>query len=276
MAEDVRSLNLKANVMKQQIIYFIKRALQKLDISLVRHSALRDFAEGNSASSDIEILLSLPEDTALQRIRYFRQSKSQFRQDLFVLSQLKFKRNGFFVEFGATNGIDLSNTFLLEREFGWSGILAEPAKCWHQELTMNRRCHIETDCVWKDSQSELEFNEVDTAELSTINRYSDHDLYKRNRKSGKTYTVRTISLNDLLSKYAAPRVIDYLSIDTEGSEYEILSNFDFSRHTFGVITCEHNYTAMREKIFKLLTDNGYVRVLEELSMVDDWYVWRAQ
>jgi hypothetical protein len=54
-------------------------------------------------------------------------SQSQYKQDIFVLTQLGFKRNGYFAEFGATNGLELSNSYLLERQFGWSGILAEPA-----------------------------------------------------------------------------------------------------------------------------------------------------
>ncbi|NKB76872.1 MAG: hypothetical protein GKR96_07435 [Gammaproteobacteria bacterium] len=58
-------------------------------------------------------------------------SKSQLRQGLFALSELSFKQGGFFVEFGATNGVGLSNTHLLETKFGWKGILAEPAKLWH-------------------------------------------------------------------------------------------------------------------------------------------------
>ena len=53
--------------------------------------------------------------------------KSQIGQDLFALYALDWKRSGYFVEFGATNGVDLSNTFLLEKDFAWTGILAEPA-----------------------------------------------------------------------------------------------------------------------------------------------------
>ena len=79
---------------------------------------------------------------------------------------------------------------------------------------------------------------------------------------------------DLLEKYNAPKTIDYLSIDTEGSEYEILSVFDFDAFDIRVITCEHNYTPMREQLFELLTKNGYERKYSELSLFDDWYVRR--
>ncbi len=204
-------------------------------------------------------------------LQYFDKSKSQLHQDLFVLCHLGFKKNGFFVEFGATNGLDLSNSYLMEKEFGWNGILAEPGTCWHKELKNNRTCNLETDCVWKDSKSVLTFNQTEVAELSTINIFSDTDSHSEDRKNGKTYEVKTISLSDLLKKYNAPKIIDYLSIDTEGSEYEILSHFDFSEYSFNVITCEHNYTPMREKLFSLLTDQGYQRVFEELSLFDDWY-----
>ena len=219
-----------------------------------------------------KITFPLPKQNASQLIKYFSKSKSQLRQDLFVLYFLDFKTNGFFVEFGATDGVELSNTYLMEKEFGWSGIVAEPAKYWHNALRRNRDCFIETNCVWKDSDSILSFNEVNARVFSTINLFSDSDLHSETRKNGKTYDVKTISLNDLLIKYDAPRIIDYLSIDTEGSEFEILNGFDFSEYAFRVITCEHNYTPMRKQIFDLLSKNGYERCYQEFSKFDDWYV----
>jgi len=258
--------------MKNLVKNLVKNTLKKLDIGIVRLNVLEKLLQNRSSSQDIEILVRLNNENAQKMLQYLRKSKSQLRQDLFVLSNLAFKRDGYFVEFGATNGLELSNTHLMEKEFGWSGILAEPAKCWHEDLKINRSCHIETDCVWKDSNSTLTFNQVDVAELSTINSYSNTDLHMEARREGKTYDVKTISLNDLLKKYNAPKNIDYLSIDTEGSEYEILSHFDFSQYSFGVITCEHNYTPMREKLYSLLTQNGYRRVFEDLDLFDDWYI----
>jgi FkbM family methyltransferase len=223
---------------------------------------------------DLQLLQKMSVEHASKFIQYLSKSNSQLRQDLFVLSQLNFKTNGYFVEFGATDGVGISNTYLLEKEFGWKGILAEPAKYWHNNLKSNRNAHIETNCVWSESNSILSFNEVNDVEFSTIDVYSDTggDYHKQTRKFGKTYNVKTISLNDLLLKYNAPKNIDYLSIDTEGSEFEILNTFDFAAHRFNVITCEHNFTPMREQILDLLTKNGYNRVYQEISQFDDWYI----
>jgi FkbM family methyltransferase len=199
-------------------------------------------------------------------------SRSQHWQDLFALSELDFKRNGYFVDFGATDGVHLSNTCLLEREHGWTGIVAEPAKCWHQALRTNRACHVETKCVWSESDMSLPFNETSTPVLSTLSAYSASDGHAKSRKHGTQYDVETISLLDLLRKFNAPATIDYLSIDTEGSEYDILSRFDFGKYRFRVITCEHNHTPMRQKLFDLLTSKGYERRHEAVSACDDWYV----
>jgi FkbM family methyltransferase len=261
----------------------IRSILKKFNVGITKYNTLEkllhysSLLHNSSAAHDIRILQALnSEKNAYQLLKYFGNSKSQLRQDLFALSYLDFKKNGYFVEFGAADGYDLSNTYLMEKELGWSGILAEPAKVWHNALRNYRKCNIEYNCVWKDSNSTLKFNEVAISGLSTISSYSDKDCNAKVRKKGKIYNVKTISLNDLLLKYKAPKYIDYLSIDTEGSEYEILSNFDFSQYTFGVITCEHNFTTSRKKLYSLLHKQGYKRVYKDLSLYDDWYVKSVQ
>jgi len=241
----------------------IKRSLKKI---------LRYLGVQVSSMEDIKFLYSCGFYQLRKTHSLLLESKAQLKQDLFVLAETGFKENGFFVEFGATDGIELSNTYLLETKFSWTGILAEPAKIWHSKLEKNRpSASIEKLCIWKNSHSELRFNEVQEAVLSTISVFSDSDNHSTFRKKGKEYKVQTISLIDLLRKYNAPKHIDYLSIDTEGSEYDILSVFNFSEYNFGVITVEHNYTPQRDKIFNLLTRNGYKRKNENLSRFDDWY-----
>ena len=195
-------------------------------------------------------------------------SKSQLRQDLFALARLDFKKNGFFVEFGATNGVDLNNTWLMETAFGWSGILAEPARNWQAELTANRACAIEKRCVWRASGETLQFTEAPRGENSAISTF----VSKSRKLRGTSYDVTTISLNDLLAEHGAPEVIDYLSVDTEGSEFDILNALDFDRWSFRILTVEHNFAPQREDIHALLTSQGSARVLADVSRFDDWYV----
>ncbi len=114
----------------------------------------------------------------------------------------------------------------------------------------------------------MTFIEAEIGEYSSIDAFGSQVA----KRHGQRYAVETISLRDLLTKYNAPRRIDYISIDTEGSEFEILSPFDFDEYEFGVLTIEHNFGPHRDKIFRLLTRAGYMRKFENLSGLDDWYV----
>ena len=204
--------------------------------------------------------------------RNCHRSGAQLFQDLFVAYSLLERRAGFFVEFGATDGVELSNTRLLEKDYEWRGILAEPARIWHDKLRRNRRCIIDTRCVWRRSGETLDFREAPLPELSTIDAFAASDGHAPARAGGRSYPVATVTLNDLLTEHAAPPRIDYLSIDTEGSELDILSAFDFGRYRVEIITVEHNFTPAREAIHALLTSSGYARKFESLSHWDDWYV----
>lgn len=212
----------------------------------------------------------------LDAAKHLGESKSQLLQDLFALHVLKEKPAGYFVEFGATNGVTLSNTHILEKRFGWSGVLAEPARCWTNALRTNRNCAIDLRCVWTKTGEKLVFLEASDAELSTIQPFAGRDAHADNRLNSEKYEVETVSLTDLLLAHDAPHRIDYLSIDTEGSEYMILSHFDFDAFDIQVLTIEHNYAQPdREQIRLLMSSKGYERVLEKFSQWDDWYVKRA-
>ena len=137
---------------------------------------------------------------------------SQNNQDKLALEILGNEPN-YFVEFGADDGITNSNTYTLEKYYGWSGILAEPSIYSHEKLFNNRSCNIETNCVYYESGLEINFTEVGNG-LSAITKYADKDSWAQTRAGGTIYKVKTISLKDMLDKYKAPSVIGYLSIDT--------------------------------------------------------------
>lgn len=223
--------------------------------------------------SDFSLIQDLSVESWPRLIALMKESNSQLRQDLFVLSVLNFKQGGYYVEFGAADGVRFSNSHLLAKKFGWKGILAEPAVVWHKNLAQNRPEAIVSDlCVWNKSGVKVEFSESSTPELSTISHYKTDDFHADKREQSRTYIVETISLNDLLDKYDAPNHIDYLSIDTEGTELDILESFDFHRYAFSIITCEHNYSQKRDQIKTLLESKGYRRIFEIHSKFDDWYI----
>lgn len=235
---------------------------------ITRKDRLKELKQREGAFFDLKFLRAMPETHRSQLIDLLETSRSQIRQDLFVLSQTGFQRDGFFVEFGATDGVSFSNSWLLETAFGWNGILSEPGRGWHKSLHENRKCRIDTRCVWKESDTSIDFVEAARGINSGISSF-----VPRYRKiKGKSYSVPTVSLDDLLDAHDAPDVIDYLSVDTEGSEYEILSAFDFDRRKVRILTVEHNFAPQREKIYALLSRQGYRRLLEDVSRFDDWYV----
>lgn len=198
-------------------------------------------------------------------IAKFLGSMSQSEQDLFVLHETDYKESGYFVEIGACNGIWHSNTHLLEKKFRWSGILVEPAKCWADDLKKNRNVNIDFRCAWNQSKQFVEFNEVNDPFLSTVSLFLNSDLHSTLRTDRKKYLIETVSLVDLLDQHHAPKDIDYLSIDTEGSELIILEAFDFSKYNIHIITCEHNWSKNREKLNELLTTNGYIQKYPQLT-----------
>jgi FkbM family methyltransferase len=201
------------------------------------------------------------------------ESRSQILQDLWVSYELDQRRDGFFVEFGATNGLTNSNSWLLENKYNWKGILAEPNPVWHSELAKNRNASIDHRCVSSSSGDVVSFlttNALDP-ELSSIATFSDGDHFASVRAEGVEIGVETVSLNQLLTEHHAPERIDYLSIDTEGNEYDVLSHFDFSRHAIDLISVEQNRKT-EPKIEALLIEHGYQRVLKEFSQWDGWYV----
>lgn len=205
-----------------------------------------------------------------------KRSNGQLFQDLWALWETGVDAPGFFVEFGAADGVYLSNTYLLETGYGWQGVLAEPNPASVPLVRAARGCFVSDKCVFSRSGEHIAFLPADMGELSRIRDIVPEDMHERSgRRLGEgpqEVQVETISLNDLLVEAKAPTRIDYMSVDTEGSEFEILSNFDFERWDVRAISVEHNFTPLREQLFELLTAAGYRRKFRQFSRFDDWYV----
>jgi len=203
-------------------------------------------------------------------------AQGQLFQDLWALYELDGKTDGYFVEFGATNGITMSNSHVLEHHYGWQGIVAEPNPDYHQRLERERGCNISQNCVYSRSGETMTFLCTEKAMFSRLQAINPDDHNEGTmRANNRPVPVETISLNDLLDEYRAPDEIDYMSVDTEGSELEILSAFDFEKRRVKLFTIEHNFTPLRAEIHALMTAKDYVRRFPEYTRFDDWYVHRS-
>jgi len=181
-------------------------------------------------------------------------SFSQLKQDINVISFFNNKTDMYFIDIGANDGKTLSNTFLLEKIYNWKGICSEPLPKAFEKLTKCRSVHCDNHAVFNKSGLSLEFSESGLS--SGITQYIDRH---KQAKKGNQIIVKTITLQNLLDKYKAPTIMNYFSLDTEGTELEILKSVDFSKYTFLYINLEHNYIEPRRtEIQTLLLNNGYL------------------
>jgi len=193
-----------------------------------------------------------------------KNSKSQIFQDLFVLYYSGKKRNGFFIEIGGGNGYDLSNTYLLEKKFKWKGIICEPNTTLQKKIFKLRSAKLIKKPITKKSSKSVSFYEnIDPYQSSIIKTNNFQKVRKFN----------SLSLNDLLQNYANNKIIDYISIDTEGNELEIIKYFNFNKFKVKIFTIEHNFDKNnRNRIFQIMKKNKYLRIHRSISYMDDWYV----
>ena len=234
-------------------------------------------------ANDQGLLIDKDKQLLIDFIKFIKVNKkkirSQLYQDIFASFVVNDKFNKSYLEFGATNGIDLSNTYMLENEFSWSGSLAEPDQNWIDDLRKNRpNSNIISKCIWSTSGKKLNFFSSNTHVLSSLDdfKYSDINSMPGNTaarvKEGKNYQVETISLNDVIFNYFDGKTPSYISIDTEGSEFEILNSFDFTKYQPIIFTIEHNFTDLQKKIDDLMKKNNYLRIFRDLTLFDAWYV----
>jgi len=186
------------------------------------------------------------------------QFKGQKHQDRWVLFHvLPLLEYGFFLDLAAADGITHSNTYVLEKHFGWGGLCIEPNPFFYKQLLDNRDCLADSSVV-SDNREILDFR-IDNGQLGGI---VAEDTDNNSSTRGEQLSDATIislqakPINEILKDNKVPEVIDYFSLDVEGSEERIISTIDFNSYQFRCITIERP----TEKVNEILFDNGYVFV----------------
>jgi FkbM family methyltransferase len=218
-------------------------------------------------------------------LAHMKESESQCLQDMWALYDVNsggHLMHNYFVEFGGTNGKDSSNSYMLEKEYGWHGIVCEPNPFWKDQLTKNRgggKASLDFRCVSDETGIDVAFLCTGQPDLSTIKGFENNDYNKDNRMVEKEVFIETVTLKDLLDTHNAPEHIDYLSIDSEGTELMILEKFfaEENQFTIDMITVEHNFVdETRKAIESLLVENGYKSKFRAFSRWDDFYKLEKQ
>ncbi len=194
--------------------------------------------------------------------------KGQKGQDRWViLDVLPWKRRGFFLDLAAADGVTHSNTHVLERWFGWSGICIEPNPTFFAELKTRRRCVLDSSVV-SDCRERVPFR-IDNGQLGGVVA-GDTDNNPRIRgpqlAQAEIIELQAFRLNDILGRHHAPRVIDYFSLDVEGCEERVLRTLDFGRYQFRCLTVERPTPGVNAILF----EHGYVFVKNHAF--DSFYV----
>ncbi|MEZ5117535.1 MAG: FkbM family methyltransferase [Candidatus Nanopelagicales bacterium] len=203
--------------------------------------------------------------------------RAQILQDVWVLRQTAFAASGYFVEIGAADGYYLSNTWLLEHDYGWSGLLCEPSPVLARTARGRGRPRAVVDdrAVWSATGDRVELLLAD--ERTTVVELGASDAHaaarRRAARGQDRVSVATVSPQDLLVEHGSPSWIDYLSVDTEGSEPLILRSFPWSDYGVGLLTVEHNHVPGRvDELDSILLPRGFRRELTSWSGYDAWYV----
>uniref|UniRef100_B8HPX0 Methyltransferase FkbM domain-containing protein n=1 Tax=Cyanothece sp. (strain PCC 7425 / ATCC 29141) TaxID=395961 RepID=B8HPX0_CYAP4 len=188
------------------------------------------------------------------------------------------KEKGYFIEAGAANGKDASSCYLLEKEFGWTGICIEPNNYFFDQLVHNRPNSIcENICL---SNSTRTVTYIEGSE-NTVSPYlggikSNLEQVKYMGKEvvqkGKAVEKPATTLEALLKKHKAPAVIDYAAFDIEGSELDVLETFPFDDYVFLALSLECD-GSIRAPISQLLESNGYRQIRNPFNRDKAWEMY---
>lgn len=185
--------------------------------------------------------------------------------------------NGYYVELGANNGFIQSNTYYYEKKRNWKGVLIEPALNKYLECVANRSPANRIFCAacvsfnYKDPFVPIAYSDYMSAPLNLLSDISEPlehaktgEKYLNENETVFVFGAKAETLNIILQKASAPTLIDFMSLDVEGAELEVLMGIDHKVFRFKYILVEcRDFDRLNE----YLSMNNY-SFLEKLSRHD--------
>ena len=193
---------------------------------------------------------------------------TQWGQQKLLRKLFKGKRNGYFIEAGAADGIQFSNTLDLELRFNWTGLLVEPTKEFFAQLRSNKRnAYLLNNCLAEERETKM-VNLINHGLLSGIN--PTHTTFlKRKEKWFYSLTV-CLPITSILRALAYPTV-HFFSLDIEGAEGNVLETIEWQDVDIHVWLIEHGGDAKRKESIRSKMKN-YSMVAETKEKRDFVFV----
>ena len=198
-------------------------------------------------------------------LNYQGKTYSQFRQDLFALFISKNWQEKTFIEIGVGNGIEISNTYLLESEHKWDGVLVEPNREFVDSIRNTRSAKLIEAALTTKDIGEVEFFTGKRGVFASL-------VPTRTTNEQSNYRVKSIPVSKVFAEYDRDDLA-LLSLDIEGNEEEIIEELMKMKCRPFLIIVEHNYDqAKSQRIKHTLIGNQYELLCEGISEVDFWFV----
>lgn len=186
------------------------------------------------------------------------------------LSRYIFKgyKNGYFIDIGANDGLTINNTLYFEKYHNWVGINIEPLDEAYNKLIINRPNSINLNLAIDNTDGETEFiyNTGYTEMISGLKKTYDPRHFERlvnelNQKGGTSHIkiIKTKTIKSILEENQIKH-INYLSIDVEGGEQNVLDSIDFENCFIDVISFEDNFSDITKNIIKFMKNNNYILI----------------
>lgn len=194
---------------------------------------------------------------------------SQQGEDRFIYEKYLNYKNGFFIELGAMDGIQYSNTLFFENNLNWKGALIEPT-LQYNSLIKNRPLCYNFNYAVSTTEGEIEFI-GDGALGGIVETMSDWHLkgWKLEQKY-KPVKVKCKPISKIIENLKID-MVDLFSIDVEGGEIEVLKTFDWSIPVY-LILIEGDYTATEEEKLnwlKIPNSNGLTANQEYIDRINE-------
>lgn len=200
---------------------------------------------------------------------------SQDKQDEYLEKNIfKGYKNGFFMDIGAHDGVTINNTLYFEKYNNWNGINVEPIKKVYEKLIINRPKNININCAICNNDGTEDFicNVGKTEMISGLKKNLDprhiERIKRENQQTGSKTELIKISTKKIETICDDNNIkhINYLSIDVEGAEFDVIKSINFDKVFIDVIGFENNYNDVSVPIILFLENKNFVVLHKSLDI----------